>query len=460
MKTIPLRQLIAIIDGKKVSGSDHYSIRSVNFGRPSRLQPHQVYFYTKKMSWTKQLEAIRQVKPIAVVLPKQLSTQGIPQKVTVIQVSDAYQAFWKLALWNYKQFPVKTIGITGSSGKSTTTEMVTSILKQRYPLIKTENNLNTFSYLPHYLTKLEPKHKLLVLEMGMNSLNNIKRQCQIVQPHWGVVTNIGEAHAGSLGGLDLVVKAKQELVDGIRKGGTILINADDPRSRKLSLNRTKGKVLYFGIHNSAFFRASNIRFVSGGMRFNAHIGSQEFPVFLPTYGKHNVYNALAAIGLAWLVGTSIPEIQKGLRSFKPPKMRLQIISGKQGRILINDAWNANPTSMIAGLDVLKQIAPDRLKVAVLGDMLELGNYTKAAHQLVGKHVAKLNLYQLITVGSYGKIIADTAIRHGMNPRRVYHFAHRNDALKHLLQLPKNVVIYFKASRKLRFEKLVKALRRD
>lgn len=459
MKPITLKRLTAIIEGKKIYGSDHHLIRSVNFGRPKHLNSKQVYFYTRKIDWSKQLDAIRRIKPIGVVLPNQLSTQAIPRNITLIKVPDAFQAFWKIALWNYKQNPVKAIGITGSTGKTTTTEMVASILKQRYQLIKTENNLNTYSYLPQYLTRLESKHQLLLLEMGMKTLNNIKRQCKIVRPHWGTVTNIGEAHAGSLGGLDLIVKAKQELVDGIRDGGTLFINADDTKSQRLSLKNFKGKVFNFGIRKNAFIRASDIHYVSGGMRFKAFIGKKEFPVFLPTYGIHNVYNALAAIGLAWAVGSTIPEIQKGLRTFTSPKMRLQIIPGKQGQILINDAWNANPSSMIAGLDVLKQIAPDRLKVAVLGDMMELGAYTTPGHQLVGKHVAKMNLYQLVTIGTHGNIIAQSAIKHGMNPKRVFSFTNRDQALRHLLTLPKNVVIYFKASRKLHLEKIVKHLRR-
>jgi len=459
MKSISLQQLIAIIGGKRASGHDNPLVTSVNFGKTKSLHAKQVYFYTRQTDWSKQLAAIQRAKPIAVVLPPHISTKGIPlSQVAVIRVPDAFKAYWKIALWNFKQCPVKVMGITGSSGKTTTTEMVASILKQRYALVKTENNLNTFSFLPNYLSALNPKHQLLILEMGMKSLNNILRQCKIVHPHWGAVTNVGEAHAGSLGGLDLVVKAKQELVDGIRPGGTLFINADDERSKKLSLKQFKGKIYHFGINKNAFIKASETRFAKGGMRFKASIGKRTFPVFIPTYGIHNVYNALAAIGLAWSAGATIPEIQKGLSSFRTPKMRLQIISGKQGALLINDAWNANPTSMIAGLSVLKEIAPQRPKIAVLGDMMELGTYTRRAHQLVGQHAAKIGLHQLVTIGKYGKWIAQSAIRSGMKPNQVFTFATRDQALRHLISQRKNAVIYFKASRKLHLEKLIDQLK--
>lgn len=320
-------------------------------------------------------------------------------------------------------------------------------------------NVNTFSFLPNYLIRLNNQHNLLLLEIGMKSLNNIRRQCNIVKPHIGVVTNVGEAHAGSLGGLSRVVKAKQELVDGIRTGGVLYINADDERSKHLNLKRSKAKIQTFGLGKNAHIRGDNIKYSAKGIHFDVHVNSKKGTIFIPTYGRHNVYNALAAIGIATSMGVSLPSIQRGLARFQTPKMRLQVLSGKTGRTLINDAWNANPTAMKAGLSVLKQIAYKRPKVAVLGDMLELGAISNKSHASIGQYVAKLSIDQLLTIGKLGRKIAESAIKNGMNPNKVFSFYRHAPLISHIRnKVSSNAVVYFKASRKLHLEKVVQSLR--
>jgi UDP-N-acetylmuramoyl-tripeptide--D-alanyl-D-alanine ligase len=320
-------------------------------------------------------------------------------------------------------------------------------------------NVNTFSFLPNYLIRLNDQHNLLLLEIGMKSLNNIRRQCNIVKPHIGAVTNVGEAHAGSLGGLNRVVKAKQELVEGVRSGGILYINADDERSKHLDLKRSKAKIRTFGLRNNAHVRGENIKYSARGIHFDVTVQSKKGTVFIPTYGKHNVYNALAAIGIATSMGVSLPSIQRGLARFQTPKMRLQVLPGSAGRTLINDAWNANPTAMKAGLNVLQQIAYKRPKVAVLGDMLELGSISHKSHASIGYHVAKLNIDQLITIGQLGQKIAESAIQNGMNPNKVFSYFRHASLITHLKnKVPSKAVIYFKASRKLHLERVVQSLR--
>jgi UDP-N-acetylmuramoyl-tripeptide--D-alanyl-D-alanine ligase len=292
----------------------------------------------------------------------------------------------------------------------------------------------------------------------MKSLNNIRRQCNIVKPHIGVVTNVGEAHAGSLGGLSRVVKAKQELVEGMRSGGILYINADDARSQRLNLKKSKAKIRTFGLGPSADVRGENIKYSSKGITFDANVQGKRVSFFLPTYGKHNVYNALAAIGITTSMGISSINIKRGLARFQTPKMRLQVLSGK-GRILINDAWNANPTAMRAGLGVLQQIANNRPRIAVLGDMLELGNISNRSHASIGQYVAKLDIDQLITIGKHGRKIAESAIRNGMNPQKVFSYYRHAPLIAHIRnKVPLKSVVYFKASRKLHLEKVVQALR--
>ncbi|SMO56912.1 UDP-N-acetylmuramoyl-tripeptide--D-alanyl-D-alanine ligase [Melghirimyces algeriensis] len=317
--------------------------------------------------------------------------------------------------------------------------------------------MNTFRFLPSYLLKLSPGVQVLLLEMGMKSLNNIARQCRVVRPDVGAVTNVGEAHAGSLGGLNRIVMAKQELIDGLKNGATLYLNADCSRSKKLSTRNFHGTVYKFGIDSPSDIQATNIRYTPRGMTFEANIAGKQGTFFIPTWGEHNVYNAMAAIGIARSLGISIPRIQKGLERARLPRMRLQQIRGTNRRILINDAWNANPSAMKAGLSVLRDLSGKRKAIAVLGDMKELGKYTREAHREIGRFVARINLHQLITYGYYAKEIGRTAISHGMSPQRVIHFTSRESLIRHLKNSPSGSMIYFKASRKFKFEKIVNTL---
>lgn len=458
-KFITLGQLLNIVDGTLIRGKKDLLLSSANYGKPKYLRAEHLYFFSIKKSRTDQLNAIRRVGPRAVVIPSSVSALSVPLSTAVISVREPYVAFWRLAMWNWKQAAVKVVGITGSAGKSTTTEMVSAILSQKKPIVKTMGNLNTFTYLPSYLTRLSPRHEYLVLEMGMKSLNNIARQCRIVRPDIGVVTNVGEAHVGSLGNLDTIVRAKQELIDGMNPKGILWLNADNERSRKLSTRNFSGKVYTFGIKNIADIRAKDIEQRTNGLVFTACFDGKSVPFFIPAIGRHNVYNALAAIGVARSLGIPIEQIRKGLAVFRPPRMRMQLVKGSRNRWLINDAWNANPSAMVAGLKSFREWEAKRPHVAVLGDMLELGHLTRSAHQQVGWIAAHLPLTQLITVGKYARLIAQSAIKKGMDPKKVFHYHSIAPLLRHLKQLPDNAVIYFKASRKMHLEKVIRKLKK-
>ncbi|OYD09553.1 UDP-N-acetylmuramoyl-tripeptide--D-alanyl-D-alanine ligase [Paludifilum halophilum] len=443
--------------GSLIRGTADRLVRSANLGKSKYLRSNQIYFYSKSKSWNRQLEALRRIRPIAAVVPEHLSS-SLPSGVAVITHRNIPSAYWKLALWNMKKVPVRVVAVTGSAGKSTTTEMIHSILRQRLRTVKTQGNLNTFTFLPSYLLRLKPGDHLLLLEMGMKSLNNIARQCRVVRPQVGAVTNVGEAHVGSLGSLDAIVRAKQELVEGMRPGGTLFLNADCPGSKKLSTKRFRGTRKTFGITNPANLRAENVKYTNTGMTFDVLLDGRKHSFSIPTWGHHNVYNALAAIGIARSLDFSVSQIQRGLARVRLPKMRFQVIRGKSGRRLINDAWNANPSAMKAGLTVLHNMSDNRPTVAVLGNMLELGRYSRWAHQKVGQHAAKLRLKQLVTYGQLAKEIGRTAVANGMDSNKVFHFTNRSALIRHLKQTPEQSIIYFKASRKLHLEKVIDQLK--
>lgn len=395
-------------------------------------------------------------KPSAGVITSSAWKDKVPVHHPLILVSDPTIALWKLAYWQRNRSKALFIGITGSQGKTTTKEMLASILKRKYTTFKSPANHNLAAFIPAHMFYLNSGHQVAVLEMGMSSLGNIREQCSVAKPRIGIVTNVGEAHVGKLGNsLQNVVRAKQELVDGIVPNGLLILNADDPGSKKLSLGRFRGKIITIGINNPATLQAKNVKFLLDGMHFTVN----QVPYHIRTWGIHNVYNALAAIAAARELKVPTPIIQRGLLTYYAPWARLQRLSGINRSVLINDAYNANPSSMIAGLKVLQRVAQKRPSIAVLGDIYELGSHSASGHARVGKFVAKVKPTYLITIGPQAAIIARTAAAHGMPAHRIRSFSSQSAALAHIRSMmPKGAVLYFKASRKVQLEWLVKQLR--
>ncbi|MDN4592923.1 UDP-N-acetylmuramoyl-tripeptide--D-alanyl-D-alanine ligase [Polycladomyces subterraneus] len=457
MYPIQMSQLAAIIGGRIHRGSPRKAIRAAIQYSSKYIRPGVVFFLNPKK--IKNMDAVmrnlRTTRAGCIVVPTGWEHR-IPAQHAVIRVSDPFLAALKLAKWQYAQchHPI-VIGVTGSCGKSTTKEMVASILMQKYRTLKSWANNNVFASIPSHFFRLHPSHQVVVLEMGMANFGNIRSQCLFSKPSIGVITNVGRAHVGKLGSsVENVARAKQEMIDGLRPGGTIVLNEDDPGTRKLSLRRFHGKVVTFGIDRPADVKANNIRFTREGISFQVNRTS----FFIPVLGTHNVYNALAAIAVGRLMKVPTKSIQRGLRSFTPPPMRLQPLRGINGYTLINDAYNANPDSMIAGLKVLKKIGAGRTTVAVLGDMSELGKLTESGHREVGRKVARLHIDYLFTIGPRARSIATAAKEAGMPVSRIRSFSTEVSLVNYLRHhLSPGAVLYFKASRSMKLEQCIKPL---
>ncbi|MBN2909019.1 UDP-N-acetylmuramoyl-tripeptide--D-alanyl-D-alanine ligase [Polycladomyces sp. WAk] len=455
---IQMKQLAAIIGGRIYRGSPRKAIRSAIQYSSKYVRPGVVFFLDPKKikNMAAVMRNLRATRAGCIVVPAGWEHR-IPAGHAVIRVSDPFVAALKLAKWQYVQcHQPMVIGVTGSCGKSTTKEMIASILMQKYRTLKSWANNNVFSCIPSHFFRLRPSHQVVVLEMGMANFGNIRSQCLFSKPSIGIITNVGRAHAGKLGSsVENVARAKQEMIDGLRPGGIIVLNADDPGTRKLSLRRFQGKVVTFGIYRPANVRAQNIRFTRKGISFEVN----STPYFIPVWGTHNVYNALAAIAVGRLMKVPTESIRRGLRSFTPPPMRLQPLRGINGHTLINDAYNANPDSMIAGLKVLKKIGAGRTTVAVLGDMSELGRLTESGHREVGREVARLQISYLFTIGPRARSIAAAAKEAGMPGSRIRSFSSGMSLVNHLRHnLPAGSVLYFKASRSMKLEQCIKPLR--
>ncbi|MGB3225331.1 MAG: UDP-N-acetylmuramoyl-L-alanyl-D-glutamate--2,6-diaminopimelate ligase [Desulforhopalus sp.] len=412
---------------------------------------------------------------------------SLPPEMAVcqIEVKDTLQALGDLAAFRRKALAAQreqvVIGLTGSCGKTTVKEMVSSILAGMWPegpdfpadcVLKTRGNFNNLIGLPLSLLPLDVKHRAAVLEMGMNRSGELKRLGEIADPDISCITNIHGAHLEGLESIEGVARAKEELFAATRTSGVLIVNLDDSRIRDLS-TRYNNRKITFSINDAGRQKpdegmrpdlwASNIHMEEGGViTFTLHHDQGSVEIHLFIAGEHNVSNALCAAAIGLAAGASIEQIASGLADFRPPDKRMEMLQAKSGFTIINDTYNANPGSMAAGLKTLKMIA-GKSSVAVIGDMLELGPVSGQAHYEIGKLIAELAIDYVGVVGEFKKNVVQGALDHGFHKDRLHMFEGKEVAARWIHEmvdcekLAQNDVVLVKASRGLRFETIVAEL---
>jgi UDP-N-acetylmuramoyl-tripeptide--D-alanyl-D-alanine ligase len=331
--------------------------------------------------------------------------------IPVVQVRNTLIALGDLAQAVRRHFTGPVIGITGTSGKTTTKEMLAAILARRGPGLKSAGNFNNLIGVPLTLFGLSQEHQWAVIEMGMSARGEIARLAEIAAPQIGVITNVGAAHLESLGGISGVARAKGELFIHLPAGGTAVVNADDPQIRQLPLANGVRRVL-FGSAAEAQVRAAAITANETSVNFVLQLPEGEVRVQLPLPGRHNVQNALAAAAAAWVMAVPAADIAAGLAEFKPCPGRMELVELPDDLLILDDSYNANPLSMRAALDALHDLGRPGRRIAVLGDMLELGEAARDLHREVGALVASRADW-LFTLGELAGEIAAGAAEHGL-----------------------------------------------
>lgn len=320
------------------------------------------------------------------------------------------------------------IAITGSAGKSTTKEMIAAILSRKWRIFKSPGNLNFYTHTMKYAKQVRSGHyRAVVLEYGMSFTGHIRKHCSILRPDISVVTNIGTAHLGNFGGdVKKLIRAKSELIRFMNPRGLAVYNLDDANSRQMPKGKFAGKLVTVGIERKADYRAQNVRFGNGGMHFAVAMDGKLEPLFIPIYGRHQVYNALSAIAVARKLGFGAEDIRRGLRSFKRMQSRLIVHRPNEKLTVIDDSFSANPNAVKAAIDVLHYLGQRRQAktIAVLGTMLALGAYATRGHQDVGRYVAKRKIDVLYTYGNFTKWIGTAAVTAGFPSDNWHHFATR------------------------------------
>jgi UDP-N-acetylmuramoyl-tripeptide--D-alanyl-D-alanine ligase len=352
------------------------------------------------------------------------------------------------------------IAITGSAGKTTTKEMIASVLKRRWRIFKSPYNKNFFTNTQKYAKQITAAHRAAVLEFGMLRAGHIRKHCMAIKPNYGIITNVGTAHIGNFDGkITGVARAKSELIRNMRPLGKLFVNADDPNSRLLSTGGFRGKIFTVGIRNRASYQAYNVRYRDNGMAFETKLDGKEYTFYVPILGEHNIYNALFAIAVCHQLNCKPSMIQLGLRSYLKPKSRLSTFHRSGGIRVIDDTYSANPNAMKAALDVLSKIGTGT-NIAVLGSMLEMGKFAVRGHRSVGRYLATKKVDYLYTLGKSARSIRHGATAAGFPSEKAVHCTTKRQ-LHQLLrrQLKPNTTILVKGSHKMKMKETVQFIRK-
>ena len=408
--------------------------------------------------------------------------ESIPDGKFCILVPDTTKAMGDLAAYYRRKLGIPVVAVTGSVGKTTTKDMIASVLSEKYRTLKTEGNKNNHLGLPMTVFRLSLEDEIAVLEMGMNHLGEIDYLVRIAQPDVAVITNVGDAHIGNLGSRENILRAKCEIFRGLKKGGTAILNGDDellatlrPGAPKAGAgaagaagipeaDRAAFAEMYAQIEAGGFmyhwagesdacdYKAVNIEdTLPDSVRFKAETPKGSFEAEVPALGRHMIYPAMTAAAVGQCFALSDEEIAAGIRDFKATHMRMNVEKLDGGITLYNDAYNANPQSMKAALGILAN-APAARKVAVVGDMLELEPFAEKLHRQVGEFAAELPIDTLVTVGTRAGWLAEAALERDMEDVRPC--TDKEEAKKVLAELVgPDTALLFKASRGMALEEL-------
>lgn len=381
-----------------------------------------------------------------------------PVGLPILVVEDTLEALQQLSRSYRNELKVKVVGITGSNGKTTTKDMTANLLSLSYKVQKTEGNFNNHIGLPLTLLRLEEDTDIAVVEMGMSALGEIEFLSKLAKPDVVIVTNIGESHLQDLGSRENIAKAKLEIISGISENGLIVYNGDEPLlSKGLSDYVGSAELQTFGRSSENTLYPVSIVQKDDGSTFTINKGNEEF--HLPVLGTHNILNALGSMLIANYFDVPFEKMNEGFAQLKLTSMRMELVSGAKGEKIINDAYNASPTSMRAAIELVTNLSGYEKKILVLGDMLELGPNEENFHYEIGSGVNKEAIDYVFTYGKLGQIIAEGA-KSVLPEDRVKAYDNKTDLISELKKYTdEKTLLLVKASRGMRLEEVVHELQK-
>ena len=382
---------------------------------------------------------------------------GVYKNINIIQVEDTKKALIQMATAKrelYKDLIV--IGVTGSVGKTSTKDMIANVLSQKYNTLKTEGNNNNDIGLPLTILRLKDE-KVAVIEMGMNHFGEISILTKIAKPTISVITNIGTSHIGILGSRENILKAKLEILEGMKEPNIVVNNDNDLLHEWYLSNKNNINIKTFGIYEKSDCMSENIVKEENSSKFICNIDGEKFKEEIPVGGEVFIQNSLCASLVGKMCGLSHQEIQNGICSFKLTKKRMESIKLKNGATIINDSYNASFESMKASIEYLSNTKAKR-KIAVLGDMFELGKYSEELHRKVGKVVSENNIDKLYLIGDMAKFIGEESKKNSKLKGNIYYFNSKEELLEKIKkEIEKDDIILFKASNGMKLFEVVEKL---
>jgi len=458
MKDLLVRDILNITKGKLICGD--INTKCEEFSKDTRtLNKGDVYLGIKGENFNGSdfyKEALEKGAKGCILEDIQIDEEELKnyKDKFIIIVDNTVEALQKIASYKRSLYDIRVIGITGSVGKTSTKDLISSVLSTEYKVLKTEGNYNNEIGLPLTILKLKD-HECLVLEMGMSELGEISVLSKIAKPDTAVITTIGSSHIGQLGSRENILKAKLEILEGLDKNGTLIINIDNDLLNSWNKdNNDTHKHITYGIENISDLNAYSVDIKENKSTFKIKYNNEEYTVTVPVSGKHFIYNSLAAICVGLNYNIKPENIIKGISNFNLTKNRMEIIKHNNYTI-INDCYNASLESISFAIEYMSTLSGR--KIAVLGDVLELGCHSKQIHESIGGFVSKSELDILITVGKEMKYAADIVSSTNKNIN-VFSYSNNQEAINKLQETIKEKdIILIKASNSMNFKEIVDAL---
>ena len=383
------------------------------------------------------------------------------QNKNIIQVKDTIKAIGEMASYKMKiqkeKYNLKVVGVTGSVGKTSTKDIIANVLSKKYKVLKTEGNNNNHIGLPLTILRLQDE-EIAVIEMGMNHLGEISYLTKIAKPDIAVITNIGTSHIGNLGSRENILKAKLEILEGMDKKKIVINNDNDLLNKWYLENKNNIEIHTFGIKNESEFNAKNIKLKENSSEFICENKNEKINIEVPVGGEHFILNALCGLTVGKLLNLNNEEIKNGIKDFKLTAKRMEINHLKNNITIINDSYNASYESMKASISNLKNMNGER-KIAVLGDMFELGDFSEKLHKEVGTEIYKNKIDKLYLIGNYSKFIGEEAEKEGYKKENIFYFENKDELFNNLKNnLKSGDVILIKASNGMKLFEIAEKLK--
>lgn len=459
MEKLSLKEIAHAVSGKIVAGDENLYITFVSTN--SRNVEGNTLFIPiigERVDAHNFIDQAFERGAVATLTSRGISENYQPnENRAYIQVKDTLLALQDLATYYRNQFDIPIIGITGSVGKTTTKEMIAEVLETKYRVLKTSGNMNSQIGLPLTIFGIEKNHEVAVIEMGMSEIGEMEKLAKIARPTIGVITNIGVSHIGQLKSQDNILKEKLNMINGFNKDNNLYLNGNDSLLAKVNEFYSNATIFSFGTTEACNYKASNIQTINGETHFVYSDKEETQDVILGVLGVHNVYNGLVALAIAKQLNIDLSVAKKGLGQYRPIAMRGQI-EDINGIKIIDDTYNASPDSIKGAIEVLLHLDSKGRKIAVLADVLELGEISYDCHYDIGSFVATTKINEVVAIGNEARAIV-RSIRDSKANIVANTFTNNENAIAYLkVKLKEGDAVLVKGSRGMHTDEIINALK--